>query len=169
MILATIVGIDPGSYKTGYGILKVEKGAIRYIESGVLEVKGDQLHRRLASLSKDLRVLFDEFKPSHAVVEKAFLGKNVHSAFVLGQVRGLVLCEAYRLNCEVFEFAAREVKKGITGYGQSDKSQVAMALFRHLGLKAQVLPDASDGLALALHFATRELQSLGHTYKGIEL
>lgn len=167
--MAIIIGIDPGSYNTGYGVLEVSQTAIHYKESGVLEVKGDSLHKRLSLLRKDLSLLFNEFKPNHTVVEKAFLAKNVHSAFVLGVVRGMVLSEAYRLSASIHEFAAREVKKGITGYGQADKSQVAQSLFHQLGLKAAVLPDASDGLALALHFALREQKNLDIPLNGVEI
>lgn len=156
-----ILGIDPGSHKTGYGVLRCSNKGLEYLESGVLSAKGQDLHERLKTLRLDLFDLFNEFTPHYTVIEKIFLAKNPHSAFVLGQVRGICLSEAYRVNSEVHEFAARQVKKGVTGYGQSGKDEVATALFSQLHLTGKVIADASDALALAYYFGIRSAKAIG--------
>ena len=156
-----ILGIDPGSHKTGYGLLRCSSSGLEYVESGILSAKGDDLHERLKTLRKDLHDLFNEFTPQYTIIEKIFLAKNPHSAFVLGQVRGICLSEAYRVNSRVHEYAARQVKKGVTGHGQSGKDEVANALFSHLRLSGKVVADASDALALAYYFGIRSAKELG--------
>lgn len=148
-----ILGLDPGSRQTGYAVLEARGTEVRYVESGILKSKSDNFLSRLSDLSEDLRTLLDEFKPDCTVVEKIFLGKNPQSVFTLGQLRGVCLSEALRVKSRVFEYAARTVKKGITGYGDSQKEEVQRVLLARLDLRGQLVLDASDALALAYYYS----------------
>lgn len=161
--MSFILGLDPGSQKTGYGILKIENHQVHYVESGVLRAKEKHFQERLWHLCQDLTELFAQFQPQYTVIEKIFLGENPHSAFVLGQLRGICLVEAQRVKSEIAEYSPREVKKGVTGYGHAGKAQVQQALFKHLRLKGQVLEDASDALGLAYFFWLRQSHILNRS------
>ncbi len=156
-----VLGIDPGSRVTGYGLLEIHGSGLRCVESGVLKAKGD-FNRRLYEIHSDFKSLLKELRPDVLCLERIFLGKNVDSAFKLGHIRGLIIAEAQALEMSVFEYGAREVKKGVTGYGQSDKLQVSQIVKKSLGLKGELSEDASDALALALHFCqgSRDRQSV---------
>jgi crossover junction endodeoxyribonuclease RuvC len=161
--MALIMGIDPGSHQMGYAVLKLEGAKWNYIESGILKSKLPSFNDRLAVLGRDLREVFLEFRPTVTVIERIFFGKNAQSAFMLGQIRGVCLSEAFQVGSEIAEYAAREVKKGVTGHGQASKDDVQRVLFSLLNLKGQLIADASDALALAYHhsgiFDNKRVQS----------
>lgn len=151
-----IIGIDPGTQKTGFGILRLEVdgGAptITHVNHGTIVLSdGSDLPARLLGIGDSLAQLFGTYEPTVAVVEKIFLGKNVDSAFKLGHARGVVFCEAARRGIQIEEYATREVKKGVTGNGGADKEQVQTALLQQLHIQKIVNYDASDALALAYH------------------
>ena len=149
-----VLGIDPGSRFAGFGLLLESGMNWQHLESGVIRLKTNQiLPDRLLELSLALHSLYDKYRPDLTVVEKVFLGKNVDSAFTLGHARGVVLLEAARSGSEIREYAARSVKKSVTGYGAADKVQVQNFLKSLLGVPSFERDDASDALALALHGA----------------
>lgn len=151
-----ILGIDPGSYNTGYGIVEVDGGRVIHREHGVIEVSKSLLFsERLLLIGEKIRQLMDTWSPQVTVVEKIFLGRNADSAFKLGHVRGVCLLEALRVKSEISEYAPREVKKGITGSGAAEKEQVQMILFSILGIRTAAKVDASDALALAYYHAVQ--------------
>lgn len=158
----TIFGIDPGTRTLGFGWIEVAASDLDRVLSrgcGVIEAvtkgaKGreNEVGSRLALILSDLTAVFAERRPSVVVVEKVFLGKNVDSAFVLGQARGVVLALAAGHGARIREEAARTAKKSVTGNGASEKTEVRLILGRLLGMTEELesLPlDASDGLALA--------------------
>jgi crossover junction endodeoxyribonuclease RuvC len=154
--MALILGIDPGSRVTGFGLLKVDmsSGQVRHLSHGVIVLpEAKPLWQRLSVLSENLQSLFEKYRPGIVAVEKIFLGKNADSAFKLGHARGVVLAVAAAQKAEVFEYATRVVKKGVTGRGSASKEEVAFLVQRLLSLKKIETLDASDALALALHHA----------------
>lgn len=155
--MPVIMGIDPGSLRTGFGVVKTTNGRADHIVHGVIMLDEKSLSDRLQALSETLRELFDRHRPQHCVVEKIFLGKNADSAFKLGHARGVVLAEAARAKSLIFEYATRSVKKGVTGHGGADKEQVSLAVRAQLQLQKLVNYDASDALALALHHSQRNV------------
>jgi crossover junction endodeoxyribonuclease RuvC len=157
-----ILGIDPGSRFLGFGVISSEKGVLKPLEYGVLKFDAEEnLSQRLLEIGQGVRELFQEYKPQHVSIEKIFLGKNVDSAFKLGQARGVVIYEALREKIEVFEYATRVVKKGITGNGGSDKEHVRTVIQNILKIPPVKSLDASDALALACFHSTQlRLQSM---------
>ena len=145
-----ILGIDPGSRFLGFGVLLFENNVLTPIEYGVLKfnVKED-LTNRLLEIGDGVRELFQDYKPDHVSIEKIFLGKNVDSAFKLGHARGVVIYEALKAQAEVFEYATRLVKKGITGNGSAEKDNVRVVIQNILKIPPVKSLDASDALALA--------------------
>lgn len=151
-----IMGIDPGSHKTGFAVLEVGVDSIKHINHGVIQLNSStDLALRLRDLSESLAQIFSKYKPAQVVIEKIFLGKSADSAFKLGHARGVAMCEASRVNALLFEYATREVKKAVTGTGAASKEQVQVALQRQLQLAHIVNLDGSDALALTVCHAQK--------------
>jgi crossover junction endodeoxyribonuclease RuvC len=147
-----ILGIDPGSLRTGYGVLRVKGDHLEYIAHGVLALKEENFAARLSSLQIQLCGIIEKHQPHVTVVEKVFLGRNADSAFKLGHARGVVLAAASSFGSEVVEYAPRYVKKAVTGSGAASKEQVQMLVVNLLKIKDQnpKLFDATDALSLAI-------------------
>ena len=154
-----ILGIDPGSLRTGYGFVDVRGNAVTPVAWGVVRTGGDpSFADRLHRIYRELSELILLHRPTEAAVEKVFLAKNASSALKLGQARGaaIVTCRAHGL--PVHEYSAREIKSAATGYGAAPKEQVAGMVARLLGIREPVPDDASDALAVAFCRAvTRDL------------
>lgn len=151
--MSLIIGLDPGSQCTGYGILKLDDGSqLQYRGHGTLiPPRGLEFAARLHSLYEMLDEVFSRWNPSEVIIEKVFLGPNVDSAFKLGHARGLCLAVASRYRCRIREMAPRAVKKAVTGYGAASKDQVSLAIISWLGLETRgIRHDATDALALAV-------------------
>lgn len=150
----TILGVDPGSRITGFGVVKVQQGRIEHINHGVI-VLDDKLG--FAGRMKELGLAFHEvmakYQPQQVVIEKIFLGKNADSAFKLGHARGVIMYEAGVGMAEVFEYATRSVKKSVTGNGGATKEEVQAVLKVLLNTTNINRIDASDALAMACHHA----------------
>ncbi len=145
-----ILGIDPGSRYTGYAVIDVVGNNVAVVDQGVVKLPARQpVTERLKLLDTSLRRLVAEHRPDEVVVEEAFAARNVRSALVLGQVRGVVIVAA-GASCPVFEYSARAVKKAVAGYGQADKQQVSQMVKTLLRLPEVPPQDAADALALAL-------------------
>jgi crossover junction endodeoxyribonuclease RuvC len=148
-----ILGIDPGSLKTGFGLIEfdLKTETLKHLNHGVI-VLGDQvdLPPRLLALSESLQMLLKKYQPDHVVIEQIFLGRNPDSAFKLGHARGVALSEAMRAGARLFEYSTRFVKKAVSGTGAAKKEEVLLCLQRILNLQKIVNLDASDALALAV-------------------
>lgn len=152
-----ILGVDPGSRLTGWGCIDVEpeKRRFRLVAHGTLQVGklsgvSAPLDQRLLLIHQGLTQVIEQHRPQIVSVEKVFFAKNVLSALKLGQARGAAILVAAIHSLEVFEYSATEVKAALTGYGQSQKEQVARMLETLFGKQQFDSPDASDALALAV-------------------
>jgi crossover junction endodeoxyribonuclease RuvC len=150
-----ILGLDPGTRFAGFGIVAVDGDKIQYVESGVIRLKeSDPLALRLRELHAGLQEIFGRHAIHTAVVEKIFFGKNADSAFKLGHARGVCLMAAAAAGAGLEEYAARYVKKCVTGNGAASKDHVQMIVQASLGMKPRAMAaDASDALALAITHA----------------
>lgn len=159
-----IIGIDPGSRRTGYGILDpLPGGKYRGIAWGVIKTTTDApFPDRLLEIHEHLSRIIREHSPTEAVVEKVFLAKSVASALKLGHARGVVIVTCRVEGVPVFEYSAREIKSAATGYGAATKEQVASMISRLLAIHVPLSPDASDALAMAFCGATtNRFQEIG--------
>lgn len=152
-----VLGVDPGSSRTGFGVLEQLPGRPQLLASGVIAGGRRSLPLRLALIFQGVQEVLGEFQPQVLALEKVFHAKNVNSALVLGQARGVVLLAAGLAGVEVCEYAPRRIKQTVAGNGAADKRQVQRMLEIWLGEAPRQL-DASDAVAVALchlHWAGR--------------
>ena len=150
----TILGVDPGSRITGFGVLRVEGTRLIHISHGVILLDPVQgFPERMKELGSAFREVMMKYQPQEVVIEKIFLGKNADSAFKLGHARGVIMYEAGLGDASVYEYATRAVKKGVTGSGAASKEEVATILKALLNIAQIQRIDASDALAMACHHA----------------
>lgn len=148
-----VIGIDPGTAITGYGIVaETVAGNYELLACGVLRTQaGQPMPSRLRELFRDVKALIAEFQPDEMAIEKLFFGRNVTTAITVGQARGVILVAAAELNLPVAEYTPAEVKQAITGYGNADKRQIQEMVQRLLELAKPPHPDdAADGVAVAV-------------------
>lgn len=151
-----ILGIDPGSRLTGYGIIETTPRGYRYISSGSLKIKGDDFPRKLKQIFDGILQLVNEHQPEQMAIEQVFMSKNADSALKLGQARGAAICAVQTHDIPVFEYAARQVKQAIVGKGSADKLQVQHMVKLLLSIQGDLQIDASDALGIAIchaHYA----------------
>ncbi|NTV01690.1 MAG: crossover junction endodeoxyribonuclease RuvC [Chlorobiaceae bacterium] len=146
-----ILGVDPGSRITGYGVISGGDAGFSVLACGVVRMKGSMpLPERIGMIWSGLEEVVAATRPDGIAIETAFVGRNVRSALILGQVRGAVIALAARNGLPVREYAPREVKMAVTGYGSAGKEQVASMLTRMLSLGGKPMPsDATDALGIA--------------------
>ena len=151
-----IMGIDPGSRVTGYGVIDSEGSQSSYVASGCVRIKGDNLGERLRIIFEAITDLVGTHSPDHIAVEQVFVKRNAASALKLGQARGVALVAAVRAALPIFEYTPAQVKQAITGKGNADKGQIQHMVRLLLRLSAPPPEDAADALAIALcHGHTR--------------
>ena len=154
-----ILGVDPGSRRTGFGVIECHGSDYVHIAHGCLNVGGAVMTERLRLIFDGLQALIDEHKPAEVAVERVFVNRNVESALKLGQARGAALCAVPR-GLPVFEYAPRAIKLALVGSGAAEKSQVSHMITTLLRLSGRIGPDASDALAVAVcHAHSRRLQA----------
>ena len=161
-----ILGIDPGTIVTGYGVISVDKRAsssFRLVEFGAIEArKLDSMPKRLATIFRRLEAVIERTSPNECAIETAFYDKNVQSAMKLGSARGVAVVAAELAGLSVAEYAPRVVKKAVTGNGNASKAQVEFMVGKLVSLgetNEKVLPDAFDALAVAITHALRRSES----------
>jgi len=146
-----ILGIDPGSRITGYGVVEKEGSYLRHVLHGEVKPrKGALLSEVLVSLYQDLSALLKETAPGAIAVENIFYGKNVRSLIKQAQVRGLVIFAGASFGIPVFEYSPLEVKQAVVGYGRAEKRQVQIMVKAILKLSSLPPADAADALAVAV-------------------
>jgi crossover junction endodeoxyribonuclease RuvC len=159
-----IVGIDPGSERTGYGCVETDGRRHRLVTCGAITAAaGDSFPNRLARIHRELASVFANTRPDCVAVESVFHAVNARSALKLGHARGVALLAAVEAGCVIVEYTPAEVKRAVVGYGRAEKRQVQQMVTLLLGLAQAPSPyDASDALAVAichLHTGFRELGS----------
>lgn len=147
-----ILGIDPGTATTGFGVIDATKQDLKFVDAGVITTKaGIDMPDRLVTIYDELGQLMDEFKPEIVVVEQLFFARNVTTGITVGQSRGIVLLVAAQRGLRIMEFTPLQVKSAVTGYGKADKKQVQEMVKTLLSLKSVPKPDdAADALAIAI-------------------
>lgn len=153
-----ILGIDPGSRLTGFGLIETSAGRSRCVTHDVLKLGDGELPGRLLKLMTGLRELLREFRPDEIAMEQVFVKRNVASALVLGQARGVAVCAIAEAGFSMHEYAPASIKLAITGNGRAEKPQMQMMVRRLLNLPEAPPEDAADALACALcHAHSRTL------------
>ncbi|MBB3229940.1 crossover junction endodeoxyribonuclease RuvC [Halomonas stenophila] len=148
-----ILGIDPGSRITGYGVLDVTASTPRYVASGCIRTRGDDLAQRLAQVYAGISEVIGRHGPGEFAIEQVFMSKNADSALKLGQARGTAIVCAANHGLPVSEYGPRQIKQAVTGGGAADKAQVQHMVTAILGLSGTPQADAADALAIALTHA----------------
>ena len=157
-----ILGIDPGSNATGYGVIEREGNCLRHVAHGTLRPRGGSPELRLFQLYDALCAVARHHEPDVAAVERVFVAQSPRSALVLGQARGAVLAALGSTGLGVAEYAPAELKLSLTGNGRADKRQVQLVVRRLLALERVPDPDAADALAAAIgHAQAGALRALG--------
>lgn len=153
-----ILGIDPGSRTTGYGVVDADGRTLRCVECGVVQAPaGLPLERRLATILKGLMEVVEELRPQVAAVEDVFHAVNARSALALGHARGVALAAAAMAGITVHAYPPSVVKKAVTGRGRATKDQVGRMVRLLMGLKREPRADATDALAVAVAHAHRQV------------
>ena len=145
-----ILGIDPGSRITGFGLVDNQANRIGYIASGNIKVSGDSLPQRLGYIFAAIAEVIQQHDPVQMGIENVFMARNADSALKLGQARGAAICAAHQAGLEIAEYAPREIKQAIVGSGAASKDQVKQMVKRLLGLSQELQADEADGLAIAI-------------------
>ena len=158
-----ILGLDPGSRRTGFGVIECRGPDYTHVAHGCIAVAGLEIAERLRQIFVSLQALITEHGPGEIAVERVFVNRNVDSALKLGQARGAALC-AVPQGVPVFEYAPRAIKLALVGSGAAEKAQVAHMIKTLLQLDGKIAPDAADALAIAVcHAHTRRLHQLAQS------
>ncbi len=149
-----ILGIDPGSRTTGYGVVELARGRTLFVACGVIRGRAPTLAGRLWDLHSGLTEVIAEHSPQLAAIEKVFVSMNPLSALKLGHARGVLILAAREQGIEVAEYAPSRIKQAVAGYGRADKAQVQEMVRLVLGLNRKPSSDAADALAVAMCHAS---------------
>lgn len=153
-----ILGIDPGTATTGYGIIEVNGEGINAIEWGLIETDKDGIpSKRLIKIFDQISKIIKNYKPDVFAIEKIFFATNAKTAIRVGQAQGVMLYSAAKLNMKIFEYAPGTIKKIVAGNGRADKKEMQKAIRKHFGAKVRSkkkgkthFDNAADALAIAL-------------------
>jgi crossover junction endodeoxyribonuclease RuvC len=150
-----VLGIDPGSARTGFGVLDAAGPRLSYVASGVIRTAQGDFASRLCEIFRCMRSIVEEYRPQEIAIERVFVNRNADSALKLGQARGAAICGAADSAAAIFEYAPREIKLAVVGSGSAEKAQVQLMMKSLLKLGGPVAADAADALAAAVCHALR--------------
>ena len=146
-----ILGIDPGSRATGYGLITREGNRLIHVDNGVIRPPAKaELPERLLFIFRGIHDIINEYSPQYAAVEQVFMAQNAQAALKLGQARGAALLALAEADLDIGEYSAMQVKSAVVGYGRAAKSQVQQMVKALLNLPEIAQEDASDALAVAI-------------------
>lgn len=148
--MTRILGIDPGSRVTGYGIIDQAGQQLSYVASGCIRTSGDSLAERLGIIFAGVSGIIQEYLPQEMAIERVFMNKNADSALKLGQARGAAICAGVHRDVPVDEYAAREIKQAVVGNGGATKEQLQHMICVLLALQKKPQADAADALGVAV-------------------
>ena len=146
----TILGIDPGTVNTGYGLIHVTENQIKCLDYGVISAGKNPFPMRIKIIHDGIKQICRAYKPQHLAIEKVFFGKNPDTAFKLGHIFALCLLESEKRGIEFFEYPSCSVKKAVTFSGKSSKELVQQFVINFFSLSVTGPLDATDALAVAL-------------------
>lgn len=149
-IMSLIIGIDPGSRLTGYGIIEKNGNTLKFIDAGTIRTETQEIPERLKRIFAGVERIVKFHGPTEAAVEQVFMAQNPDSALKLGQARGAAIAALVNLDLQVAEYTARQIKQSVVGYGAADKEQVQMMVMNILKLTIRPQADAADALAAAI-------------------
>ena len=166
--MTRILGIDPGSRITGYGIIDSDGYQARYVTSGCVRASADNWSQRLRIIFDGIQELLIQYVPDEVAIEKVFIHRNADSALKLGQARGAAICAVVNREVAIEEYTPTEVKQSVVGKGNAAKEQVQHMIQVLLKLSASPQADAADALAVAMcHANTRNTLSRMQGIKGV--
>jgi crossover junction endodeoxyribonuclease RuvC len=148
--MTRVLGIDPGSRVTGFGVIETNGVRSRYLGSGCIRTTSGDFPKRLGEIFGGLREVLGEWQPLEVAVEQVFVSRNASSALKLGQARGAAISAVVTLDLPVFEYTPAAVKQGLVGNGRAEKEQVQHMVRVILGMQGRMALDESDALAVAL-------------------
>ena len=148
--MSLIIGIDPGSRLTGYGIIERDGAKLRFVDAGTIRTETSEMPERLKRIFAGIERIVKFHGPTEAAVEQVFMAQNPDSALKLGQARGAAIAALVNLDLQVAEYTARQIKQSVVGYGAADKEQVQMMDMKLLNLSIKPQQDAADALAAAI-------------------
>jgi crossover junction endodeoxyribonuclease RuvC len=148
--MTRILGIDPGSRVTGYGVVDQDGQQLVYVASGCIRAQHGSFAERLGTIFEGVSRIIEECRPEEMAIERVFLNKNADSALKLGQARGAAICAGVQQSVPVDEYAAREIKQAVVGTGGATKEQVQHMMCVLLALPERPPSDAADALAIAI-------------------
>lgn len=148
--MALILGIDPGSQKTGFGIIDQQTGSSRYVTSGVIRLPRAPLPERLKLIHDSIGEIVARYCPQELAIEEVFMARDAKAAIKLGQARGAAIVACVNQDMPVYEYAARSIKQAVVGIGSAEKTQVQHMVKTLLKLPGSPAEDAADALAVAL-------------------
>lgn len=152
-----ILGIDPGSIRTGFGVIYSEKNNLSHIAHGTIHAKGNDVPARLHYIHRELCEIIAKHQPHEAAIENVFMQINFQSALKLGQARGAALIALAHHALPISEYSAREIKKTAVGYGAASKEQIQFMVRAQLKLTINPQADAADALAIAICHAQQRI------------
>jgi crossover junction endodeoxyribonuclease RuvC len=150
-----VLGIDPGSQCTGFGVLDASGPRLTYVASGVIRTGHGEFAARLCEIFRCIQAVVAQYRPQEIAIERVFVNRNPDSALKLGQARGAAICGTVDAHAEVFEYATREIKQAVVGSGNAEKAQVQLMMKSILKLEGRMAADAADALATAVCHALR--------------
>ena len=150
-----VLGIDPGSQCTGFGVVDATGPRLAYVASGVIRTQQGEFSVRLCEIFRCVRTVVAQYRPQEIAIERVFVNRNPDSALKLGQARGAAICGTVGANAEIFEYATRQIKQAVVGTGSAEKAQVQLMMRSILKLDGPVAADAADALAAAVCHALR--------------
>lgn len=145
-----ILGIDPGTKRAGFGLIKKEKNILSFLKGGVLKSSSENQPEILAEITSDLKKIIDEFNPDLAGMEKLYFLKNKKTGLAVAEARGAITLTLKNNSLPIFEFSPTEIKSFLTGNGQADKEEVRHFVELILKEKITGVDDISDALAVAI-------------------
>lgn len=147
-----VLGIDPGISNTGFGVVERRGGTLLALDGGVIVTHKDTpLEQRLVAIADRIAALIEQHKPDAMAIESIYFGKNAETAFLVGQARGAVVCEAGRRDVTVSSYTPQQIKLAVCGSGAADKDQVQRMVTALLDLAGPIPPDhATDALAAGI-------------------
>jgi crossover junction endodeoxyribonuclease RuvC len=158
-----ILGLDPGTGRSGYGVIDAIDGRLTAVTYGVISTPADEeTPHRLQTIYQKVSQLIADYRPDTAAVEEVFFGRNITTAITVGQARGVLLLALANAGIPIREYSPPKIKEAVTGYGKADKTQVQMMVRNLLELEETPQPDdAADGLAIAItHYHYYRFESL---------